>query len=424
MSVTRPLLLPRLVAALGVTALFAAGTAACQSEDGQAPGDGGQLALAVDELLAWDAVTAEATLEATPEEVYDYLVRSREAGGEARSDGGTSQAPRAWGRPSMGDAQRLAELDLTTSLGRRDGEDVPLREMESPEEFDSAMVVSFGGNDAAGLKNIDGVVYTRVDVATIVQDVRHGDAAAVAAAERFTENAARLPGTLAVPAEALQGDWVRADPFRYEEFASVLSERGAGTGIPSGTAEDVAAALTDAGELLTTEAQWAFVEELQAVVGSGEATLRRTGEERGADRFEVRLPAGEAWRAMSPLLTLFTEQSERFGLPPVVAEPTDEAAGTTVSGELTIRNGVLTGVTFDLAQFGPDGAGGGGDLPPLPLSVALTGGSALSLSAPAIGGDLTPEDLRLALMYLADQAERREEDPGSAEIPGPMQPGS
>ena len=62
-------------------------------------------------------------------------------------------------------------------------------------------------------------------------------------------------------------------------------------------------------------------------------------------------------------------------------------------------------------------------LPPLPLSVTLTGGTALSLAGAGVA-ELTPTDLELALVYLERQAERHQQTPGRAELPGPMQPGA
>ncbi len=127
------------------------------------------------------------------------------------------------------------------------------------------------------------------------------------------------------------------------------------------------------------------------------------------------MPAGEAHHAVGPLLDLLAEQSERFGLPPLVAEPADPQA--TVSAELAIRNGVLTHATFDVGQFAGPGAGS------LPLELFLAGGSALNLNPPeGAAGALTAEELSVALLYLADLQERREEDEDRADVPGPMQP--
>ncbi|MEO3755938.1 hypothetical protein [Streptomyces sp. B6B3] len=398
---------PRLAAALGAAGaavLLVVGTSACQVVERARAGAG--VAGAVDELLAWEAVTLEAGVDASADQVYDYLLRTA-AGGSGGEE------------PSRDDARRLAELDLTTAIGAPDGR-TAMRDLEPYTSLNSAMVMSFGGDDVTGLKNINGVRYARADVAALVEDALHGDEATVAEAERFVQEASRVPDSLAVPGAALAGDWVEVDPYRYDDYTAALVEGE--SRVEPETAEAFAGALTDAGDLLTANSLWGFVEGLESAL-RGDATLEPAGEERGAELLRAELPAGDAWRALEPLLTLLTEQSARFGMPPLVAEPADDAAAEPVTAELTVRNGVLTGIAFDLAQFAPGGAeaaGGAG----LPLSLDLTGGSALSLTAPASGGPLQPEDLTVALLYLADRAEDQTADPDRADIPGPMQPGS
>jgi hypothetical protein len=423
MSAYRRPPLPRLIAGLGAgvaCVVLAAGTVACQAEgqaseageDGGAGGDdtAGEVAEALDRLLAWEGVTTEASVAAPTEQVYEYLQRTGAATG---------------GLPSANDARRLADMEVTTTTGTPT-DNAALGELADSDPLYSAMTVAFGGDDALGLKYIDGASYARVNAAAIAQDVLHGDEADVAEAERFVRNASRLPDALAVPREALAGNWVAVDPFLYDAYAEALTTGETAVTEPD-AAEDVTGALTDAGALLTPDAQRAFVDGLREAVGGEDVTYRRGGGERGAEVVELRMPAGEAWRALGPLMTLFAGQAERFGVPPVVAEPTGEAAGRMVTTELRLRNGVLGGVTLDLAQFGPaesaDSADSQSSLPPLPLSVTLTGGSALSLT-PAAGAVLTADDLTLSLLYLAQEAGEREAAPGRDGLPGPMQPGS
>jgi hypothetical protein len=396
--------------------VLAAGAVACGAQGRAAePGEqdetaeqlAGEVEDALDELLAWEGITAEASLNAPTEQAYEYLRRTGAAGGTP---------------PSANDARRLTDLELTVSAGSPSA-DAVMREMEESDTLYSAMTVSFGGNDTLGLKNIDGATYARVNAAAITQDVLHAGDAEVAEAERFTRDASRLPDSLYVPREALSGDWVPVDPYLYDAYAEALTTGEEAVAEP-GLAEDVAGALTDAGALLTPEAEWAFVDGVRAALGDGNASYRSAGGERGAEVVELTMPAGEAWAALGPMVTLFAGQAERFGVPPVVAEPSGEAAERPVTTELAIRNGVLSGVTLDLAQFGPaTGGDGDGELPSLPLSVTLTGGSALSLT-PAAGEVLRPEDLTLSLLYLEQEAEERESEPGREDLPGPMQPGS
>ncbi|MDT0309115.1 hypothetical protein RM780_19425 [Streptomyces sp. DSM 44917] len=389
-----------MLGALGGAALLAAGTGACQVIEGARAGHA--VSGAVDELTKWEAVTATATVDATPEQVYDYLRRADERQGR--------EGPRA----TPGEARLLSDLELTVSVGDPEG-DTRLRDLEEGAALDGAMTLNFGGRDVAGVKQLAGDTYVRVGGQAVVEDVYGGGEAAVARAERFERDAARLPESLGSAAAALRGDWVRVDPFAYEGYAEALAEEA---GVPPATAAALAAALTDGGALLTPEALWAWTDGLESTLRSG-ATLDRRGEERGAERVDVTLPAGEAQRAAGPLLALLDEQSERFGLPPLAGEPADPAGPVTL--ELTIRNGVLTDVGFDLAQFAPGGAEG--EAGSLPLNLRLNGGSALNLDPPEEPAEaLSPEDLTVALLYLAEQNERRAEDEDRADVPGPMQP--
>ncbi|WP_326598479.1 hypothetical protein [Streptomyces sp. NBC_01803] len=354
-----------------------------------------QVSDAVDELLSWEALTTVATVDATPEEVYDYLLRAGAGSGR---------------EPSMDAARLLADLELTVSVGDPEGE-TRMKDIGPDDPLNSAMTVNFGGRDIAGVKMLNGHAYARVGGQAIVEDVYGGDEAAVARAERFDRDAARLPAALATAELALRGEWVEVEPFAYEAYAEALNEHG---DVDPATAEALAGVLTDGGAMLDPGAQWDLAGGLESTLRSG-GSLRRTGEAHGADTVEVHLPAGEAYRALGPVLTLLTEQCERFGLPPVVSAPADPSAE--VTAELAIRNGVLTNATFDLGQFGPEGAGS------LPLNLFLAGGSALNLDPPeTTTGPLTPADLTVALLYLAEQNESRAEDESRADVPGPIQP--
>ncbi|UCM89636.1 hypothetical protein [Streptomyces marincola] len=378
------------LSALGGAAVLVAVTGACQVvQDARA---GLEVSDAVDELLSWEAVTMVASVDATPEEVHDYLVRS---GAE---------------RPTMEQARLLAELELTVAVGDPEQE-TRLNDLSAGDPLDGGMTVNFGGRDVAGVKQLAGRVYARVGAQAVIEDVYGGGEAAVARAERFERDAAALPDELSTATAALRGDWVEIEPFERDAYAASLTEHA---GVPADAAGDTAAALVDAADLLAPERLWDAVHRVDGALRSG-ASVRPAGEERGARLVGVRLPAGDAHEAVGPLLALLTEQSERFGLPPLVAEPADPDAP--VAAELAVRNGVLTHASFDLAQFAGPGAGS------LPLEIFLAGGSALNLAPPQNGaGPLTPDELNVALMFLADRQEERARDEDRADVPGPMQP--
>ncbi|GAA2379098.1 MULTISPECIES: hypothetical protein [Streptomyces] len=328
--------------------------------------------------------------------MYDYLLTL------AARDGGPE--------PSMDDARLLADMELLAVVGDPERE-IRLKDRRNADPLAGAVALNFGGLDAVGVKNILGRTFVRVSVDTVVRDVYRGGEAANAEAAHFVRDAGALPDSLRVARDALRGAWVEVDPYQYDEYARAVSDH---TLLGAEQAQVFAAAMSEGGNTLDPAGQWRFAADLGAALRSG-ATLERAGQERGAELVEVRLPAGQAQRALSPLLTLLTEQGARFGLPPVFHPPADP--DERVTARLAIRNGVLSEVAFDLGQFGGAGAG------ELPLRMTLTGGSAISLTAPPENRDvLTPQDLTVALMYLRTQRDAREENPERANIPGPLQP--
>ncbi|WP_049578029.1 hypothetical protein [Streptomyces sp. SBT349] len=378
------------LSALGGVAVLATTAGACQVVQNARAGL--EISDAAERLLAWEGVTVVATVDATPEQIHDYLVSTG-----ARE-------------PTDAQARLLADLELTVSLGRP-ADEVALNDLEAGDPLSGAMTVNFGGRDVAGVKQLEGTTYVRLGGEAVIEDVYGGGEAAVSAAERFERDAAGLPASLGTAALALQGEWVQVEPFEADAYADALSEHG---GVPTGTADAAAGALTDAAELLDPETLWDAADRAEATLRSS-ASLRDAGEERGAELIDVRMPAGEAHQAVEPLLTLLNEQGARFGLPPLADEPADP--GATVTSRLSIRNGVLANASVDLAQFSAE------DAPALPLGLALTGGSALNLNPPETEGEpLTPDDLAVALMYLAEENEARTEDDSRADIPGPIQP--
>lgn len=386
-----------LCGALVITLL---GTATgCQLAHTAAAGRG--VEAAVDQLMSREAVTLEASFAASAEEVHDYLRRSAELTGGPE--------------PSRTDAEVLSELELTAVAGDPERKR-KMRDLDREDPLNAALSVGFGGKDAVGIKRIDEQTYLRIGAETVVQDVLRGDPAAVVSAERFMERAEELPESLATATRALTGSWVLVDPYLYNAYADALTTgAGPGSGGPAvdrALADRVAAALTEAAPMLEPAAQWEVVDGLARAARSG-ASLRNLGEVRGAERVEVRLSAGAAQQALAPLLDLMDRQSDRFGLPSVVHDPADRDAE--VTADLDIRNGVLSQITFDLGQFAGEG------FAELPLLLRLNSGSAISLTAPD-APVLLPDDLTVALLYLALREEQRAADPHRGHLPGPMQP--
>ncbi|WP_165986312.1 hypothetical protein [Streptomyces sp. YIM 98790] len=371
---------------------------------------GAQADDALDRLMSREAVTVDVAFGATVDEVYDYLRHSADAtGGPA---------------PTRREAEVLASLEFTAVVGDPD-QDSRMRDLHEGDPLDIALSVGFGGNDAIGLKRIGEQTFIRIGADTVVQDALHGKPEDVSRAMRFMQHAGSLPESLENAARALTGAWVVVDPFRYPEYAEAIEAGITGAGQEAeqaaeetgglGHAGNVAKALSGADPLLRPEAQWDFVTRLDDSVRTAGTRLRSLGKEGGTERMELTLPAGRAQEALGPLAGLLRQQADRFGMPRLVQDPADP--DTPVTAVLTLRNGVLSEIGFDLAQFG------GPDFPPLPLEIGLNSGSAISLGPPRENAEmLNPEDLTVALLYLALREEQREQDPNRGNLPGPVQP--
>ncbi|GAA3880640.1 hypothetical protein [Streptomyces sedi] len=378
---------------MGGVALLATGSAAaCQvAESAEA---GFAVTDSIDELLDRQAMTVGATLDLGADELHAYL--SRTAGPDGR-------------QPTPEETRLLTDLELTFSVGDPD-EETRMRDLAPEDPRNSSWTVNFGGRDVLGLKQVEEVTYLRVGGEAVVEDVFGGDEAAVARAERFAQDAGHLPESLADAATGLHGEWVEVDPFQYPAYAEALARYG---GVPAGAARALAATVEDGDALLQPRDQWDLVGQLRDALADG-ATTHHEGEERGAERVTVRMTAAQARQALDPMLGLMEEQVERYGLPPLVGDPVADDAE--VEAHLAIRNGVLSEATFDLGQLHTADAGA------LPLRLSLAGGAALSLTAPESAGPVSPDDLTVALLYLAVREEERNEDENRADIPGPMQP--
>lgn len=397
----------------------------------QSAPSGAEVPDAVAEVLSWEALTVQASLDATPDQVHDYLRRAA-----ARAGGDSAQ-------PSAAQARLLAELELTAVVGDP-GADARLSDLGEEDPLDSALTVGFGGEDALGVKMIGDRTFARINADALVRaafpdaarggpyegshekpyekpydmasdeahDAAHEEAS-VAAVERFVHDTEQLPDSLAVARDAFQGHWVEADAHLFEAYADAFE---AGSDLGRGRVAELAAALADGTALLSPDARWGLIDALRALAHG--AALRETGEAHGAQVVAARLPAVSRY-ALEPLFALLAEECERFGLPPLVSGAMTEPQGRPqrdVTVELAVRNGVLTAVTVDLGQFGAPGAGS------LPLRLSLAGGAALPLDEPGTSGQLRPVDVTVALLYLAVWEQQREEDSDRANVPGPVQP--
>jgi len=382
MQFSRPLQHPRLrlVAALSGAALLTVTASGCSATEHLTTGM--KVRNAVVKLGDESSTSVTASVDGSTRNARSFLTEAR-------------------GKPvTHRDAVRLARAELTMAAGSVD-EEMPLKEMPASEAADVAAALNFGGKDVAAVKSVDDKLYLRVILRALVRQTDGSDEARRIAKE-IVALADDLPSTLGAAKDALKGEWVRADPAAFDDFAraaETLAARGAERAAEKGAKskdEDKGADKTEEesdearrsreirdavtiGSALDGQSQREFVTGVQELLRE-HATFADKGEHDGADRVRLTLPGRKAANDLVAALK------------PLGAEiDPDRVPDRDVTADLDIRRGQLTTLTLDLGQF----TGG----PRLPLRLEFSGGDAVAVTAPGGTEELQPQDLVAAWMY-------------------------
>ncbi len=397
MHTSRPLHRPRLrlVAAVGGVALLAVSASACSATERLTTGM--KVRSAVVKLGEQSSATVVASVDGSTRQARTFLTQAR----------GKAVTHR--------DAVRLARAELTVAAGSGDDE-TPLKEMPASDAADVAAAVNFGGRDVAALKSVDDKLYLRVSLRSLVRQTE-GSHEAQKTASEIVELADDLPSTLRAAKDALRGEWVRADPEAFDDFAraaetlaarevderhrsekkssekSEKKDKGSDTGSEKARAREEARRASDearrsreirdavtVGAALDGQSQREFVGGVQELLRE-HATFADKGEHHGAERVRMTLPGREAAHDLVAALR------------PLGAEiDPDRVPKRDITADLDIRRGQLTTLSLDLGQFtGADDH--------LPLRLEFNGGDAVAVTAPGGTKELQPQDLVAALMY-------------------------
>ncbi|MBO8194835.1 hypothetical protein ITI46_24720 [Streptomyces oryzae] len=329
-------------------------------------------------------------------------------------DGSRAQAEkflRAAGGDDAGSVRHAASLltrgELTFAVGS-DREETPLKELSRSERLRFAAAVNFGGKDVLAAKSVEEKLYVRMNLRSLVAQT-DGSKADRKRARTIVSLAKDLPMTLGSAKDALKGRWVEIDPESFDDFARAAQEitaeekkdehrdgkrrvppqHGADSEQSDETSKRLSRA-TAAGRALNGESEREFLEGLEKTLGE-HARFHKAGEYGGAEHVKVTMPARRAAPDLSRALEALGARLDPTTVP-----------DRTVSADLQIRRGQLTGLTVDLGQFlddegGKDGKGAG--KVHLPLRMDFGGGDAVSVQAPDGARELKPQDLLAAVMY-------------------------
>lgn len=427
-------------AAVSCAALIAASVSGCSSAERLTTGM--KVRNAVVKLGDQPASTVIASVDGSPRETREFLEAARGGGdgGDGKSgkndkDSGDDKSGKSGKGSGDGEdgssdealektALRLARAELTMSAGTGDEEEgTPLKELPDSDAANVAAAIDFGGDDVAAVKSVDDKLYVRVDVEALVDEVEGSERARKAAAE-IVGLADDLPASLGAAKDALKGEWVRADPETFDDFAraaETLAERqqekqeerdeSKDKSKDEGEGGDKAPDAADAGDgkapqeseqarrsreirdaitigsALNGQSQREFISAVQELLRE-HAEFDARGEHGGADHVRLTLPGKKAAKDLVAALR------------PLGAEiAPSRVPGGDITADLSIRRGQLTSLTLDLGQFTRGDAR-------LPLRLEFSGGDAVAVTAPGGTEQLQPQDLVAAVMYGALGTER------------------
>ncbi|MEU4968570.1 hypothetical protein [Streptomyces smyrnaeus] len=300
-------------------------------------------------------------------------------------------------------ARLLSRGELTFAVGS-DREETPLKELSRSERLRFATALNFGGRDVLAAKSVEEKLYVRMNLRSLVAQTG-GSAADRQRARTIVALAKDLPTSLGSAKDALKGKWVEIDPEAFDDFARAARQiaaeekrgekkgefgrhhRGAAGAGGSEQSDETSKRLsraTAAGRALNGESEREFLEGLEKTLGE-HARFRKAGEYGGAEHVTVSMPARRAAPDLSRALEALGARLDPSTVP-----------DKTVSADLQIRRGQLTGLTVDLGQFL---SGKQAEKVDLPLRMVFGSGDAVTVQAPDGARELKPQDLMAAVMY-------------------------
>ncbi len=348
--------------AAGVVALVAAGSTACDPSNKLSTA--AKVKQAFDKLGEQKSLTTEIGFDGGAEKIFAAM---------KDADDFTRQ-----------DADMLAAMRLTYAFGA----DKPLKDAKADDKA-FTYDVRLARKDTKPVfeaRQVDGKSYIRLDLKAVAGFAeKHGKdkgkSRGPQAMEKLLKQADELPPSLASVKNALKGDWISIDPKSFEEFAKSMDKSGSG----KSPAPD-------------PETQKKAYEALQHAL-TDNAKVKDAGKKDGADHVTATLPAKKIAKDFAEgLKPLKDKLGDKAGKLDKLTRDLDKAPDKDVTVDLAIKDGMLAGMTFDIAQF-DDGKGKDGPKGPLPVSIGFKKGGGDNLKVPSGAQELKPQDLMGAAMF-------------------------
>ncbi|WP_277439530.1 hypothetical protein [Streptomyces sp. SPB162] len=349
------------LAAIGCVALIASASAACGTV--QQVGAAVKVKNAVDRLGEQKAVTATVAFDATEAQIWAAMKGEDDF--------------------TKDDAKMLAGLHARLGVSS----DKPLKDAAATQDAKGGMgdgsSFSFQlTSDAAGKQNlievraVDKKVYLRADVKALsaLGGDKGGDRAGI---DGFLGSADKLPPSLDVVKDALTGKWISLDPQVFTEFSKTLGgDKSLGKSplpVPDPSSLDA-------------KTQQQLVDAVKQAIAQN-AKFTDKGSTDGVDHVIMTVPAGQTAKDLAKGFAPLEKQIPGFKAPDPGKVPAKDLAV-----DLSIKDGMLSGISLDVAQFNEKPQG------KLPLVIGLNGGSA-PVEAPAGARELKPQDIMGLFMF-------------------------
>lgn len=341
------------LAAAGVVAMIAAGSAACGSATASSPDT--KVKNAFDKLGNEKSLTLAVHFDASADQIYTALQ------GE---DGFTKDT-----------AKTLADLRAAVSLSAGKA----FKNVKDGDKSSFGFLLSADGSGKKSLVEVRSVnekVYLRLDLKGFEALDSGASNKDIKQLNEFLDMADDLPASLGSVKAALKGEWVSIDLKSFTSFAKSMSKDG----------DSPLGALPDTSKGLDAKSQQQIVDALRKALQNN-AKFKELGNHGGADHVEVTVPAQQLAKELQGSLGSLTKQ-----IPDFKPSDLDDVPNKTVAVDIAIKGGKLSGISLDVAQFDTAAKG------KLPLVVDIDGG-ADPVSAPSGAKVLNPQDLMGLFMY-------------------------
>ncbi|MEU6848557.1 hypothetical protein ABZ901_01250 [Actinacidiphila alni] len=344
------------LAAAGVVALIAAGSAACGTAAAATPDV--KVKKGLDKLSDEKALSLGLHFGGSADQIWSSL--------QGEDDF------------TKDDAALLAKLrvDLSLSAGKA------LKDVKEGDTSSGAFKISADGSGKKSLlelRSVDKKLYVRLDLKGFeALDTGTSSKKDLAELDKFLGSADDLPSSLGSVKAALNGDWVSIDPKAFGDFAKSMS-KNAGGDSPLG-------ALPDTSKGLDAKSQKQLVDGLRKALKDN-AKFKDLGHHDGADHVQVTVPARQVAKELEASLGSLTKQ-----IPDFKPSDLDDVPNKSVSLDVAVKGGKVSAITFDAAQL-DDGAKG-----KLPIVLDVDT-DADAVEAPSGAKTLNPQDIMGLIMY-------------------------